>query len=200
MGHKRKASTLGEPIYTYHGHLHTSPTAPSLTSSPSTSTSTLSPTNGTAYPSWSISVVPYLTSRTRKRYRDDRPEEEIIHENTLRKLYDAQRLHLDEALPMCEVFNLEEQEQYEPTQEDAEMSNEPMPELPRSVQGSQRTIEAFFGGRSNTSQVSHTRLDVAHSHTTAARNPQKQHYNCSDAMLDIPGQEQADHWSRLGWT
>jgi len=200
MGIKRKASTLDETVHIYHGHPHTSPTTPSLTSSPSTSTSTLSPTNGTAYPSWGISAVPYLTSRTRKRYRDDRPEEEIIHENTLKKLYDAQRLHLDEALPISEVVNLEEQEQDDPIQEDAEMSDEPVPELPQSVPGSQKTIEAFFGGKSNTSRVSHTRLDSAHAHTAVARNPQKPYYNCSDEMLDISGQQRANPWSRLGWT
>ncbi|KAG9774201.1 hypothetical protein ABEF93_005057 [Exophiala dermatitidis] len=44
--------------------------------------------------------IPYLNSRTRKRHRDGRPDDETIHETTLKKLYDAQRLHLDETLLM----------------------------------------------------------------------------------------------------
>ncbi|KAE8149358.1 hypothetical protein BDV25DRAFT_3223 [Aspergillus avenaceus] len=32
----------------------------------------------------------HLNSRTRKRYRDDRPDEKVIYENTLRWLYTAQ--------------------------------------------------------------------------------------------------------------
>ncbi|KAK4937808.1 hypothetical protein LTR10_021611 [Elasticomyces elasticus] len=180
MGLKRKASSLDEPVYVYHGHPHTSPTAPSLTSSPSMSTSTISPTNGIAYPSWNISAVPYLTSRTRKRYRDDRPEVEIIHENTLRKLYDAQRLHLDEALPMSEVIAFEEQEQDDP--------------------GSQKTIESFFGGRSTTSRDNRAIIDGAHPHTGPAKRLQKHNYHCSDEMIDDSRPERTDYWSRLGWT
>ncbi|KIV78060.1 hypothetical protein PV11_09822 [Exophiala sideris] len=200
MGLKRKASSLDEPVYVYHAHPHTSPTAPSLTSSPSMSTSTISPTNGIAYPSWNISAVPYLTSRTRKRYRDDRPEEEIIHENTLKKLYDAQRLHLDEALPMSEVIAFEEQEQDDPVRQDTEMSDKPVPELPISAQDSQKTIESFFGGRSTTSRDNRALIDGAHPHTGPAKGLQKHNYHCSDEMIDDSRPERTDYWSRLGWT
>jgi hypothetical protein len=35
----------------------------------------------------------YFNSRTRKRFRDSRPDEETIHQNTLNKLFSAQRQH-----------------------------------------------------------------------------------------------------------
>lgn len=206
MGLKRKASTFDEPVHIYHGHPHTSPLTQSVISSPSTSTGTLSPTNGApSYPSWNVTAVPYLISRTRKRYRDDRPGEEIIHENTLKKLYDAQRLHLDEALPMSEVDNFEEQDDL--GRQDAEMMDEPVPELPQSARGSQRTIEAFFGGGTSTTGQAHPpRLHGAHPHTFPTKHSQKEHYDCSDEMFDIPrislttGQQRTDCHSRLGWT
>lgn len=101
MGHKRKAS---------------------LSLSPSSSTSAISPsrnqsspfqplklpdnhpysvTNGWSYTEpWSLPATTlseagpsYLNSRTRKRFRDGRPDEEIIHQNTLSKLFSAQRQH-----------------------------------------------------------------------------------------------------------
>ncbi|RMZ20613.1 hypothetical protein D0859_15384 [Hortaea werneckii] len=40
-----------------------------------------------------------LNSRTRKRHRDDRPDEHQIHASTIQRLYDAQRQH-PEASPM----------------------------------------------------------------------------------------------------
>ncbi|KAI7556622.1 hypothetical protein KC319_g10044 [Hortaea werneckii] len=40
-----------------------------------------------------------LNSRTRKRHRDDRPDEHQIHASTIQRLYDAQRKH-PEASPM----------------------------------------------------------------------------------------------------
>ncbi|KAK0323022.1 hypothetical protein LTR82_005952 [Friedmanniomyces endolithicus] len=37
----------------------------------------------------------HLNSRTRKRHRDDRPDEQQVHASTINRLYDAQRKHLD---------------------------------------------------------------------------------------------------------
>ncbi|KAK5132106.1 hypothetical protein LTR08_000356 [Meristemomyces frigidus] len=37
----------------------------------------------------------HLNSRTRKRHRDDRPDEEAVYAATMEKLFDAQRRHLD---------------------------------------------------------------------------------------------------------
>jgi hypothetical protein len=161
MGLKRKASVLEDAVYDHHEQR--SPSAPSLTySSSPTSTNTLSsPAHNfhhdsvhAPYDLWQIQAVPlpyYLNSRTRKRHRDDRPEEDIVHEHTLKKLYDAQRLHLDEALPIrSEVSDhLDTQAQEKEEDEDIDMMSDeqPLAELPRSPQRNQRTLEAFFGGR-----------------------------------------------------
>jgi hypothetical protein len=42
---------------------------------------------------FSDGVPSYFNSRTRKRFRDSRPDEETIHQNTLSKLFAAQRQH-----------------------------------------------------------------------------------------------------------
>ncbi|KIW17491.1 hypothetical protein PV08_04685 [Exophiala spinifera] len=156
MGLKRKASVLEESIYQLQEQHQSSPVAPSLTYSSPASTTTVSPTHdsrnntGTPYDFWKIEAVPYLSSRTRKRYRDNRPEEEIIHENTLRKLYDAQRLHLDEALPISEVVDLHEQDDFDQEEEngDVDMTDGADTELPQSPQRNQRTLESFFAAKS----------------------------------------------------
>jgi len=167
MGLKRKASVIDNAGYCLRGL--TRPSAPSSTSSSfsPTSTNTLSHAHNShdkgTYNFCQIEAVPYyLHSRTRKRHRDDRPGEEIIHEHTLRKLYDAQRLHLGEALPISELIDLDEQarvmEEGEEEDEDTDMSDEPLAELPRSPQRNQRTLEAFFGGR-NTAATPSSKSD-----------------------------------------
>ncbi|EFQ92776.1 hypothetical protein CFE70_009122 [Pyrenophora teres f. teres 0-1] len=47
-------------------------------------------------------------NRTRKRLRDSRPDEREIHENTLNKLYAAQRNHLDVSAMQCDTRPTEE--------------------------------------------------------------------------------------------
>src|SRR2546423_956315 len=47
----------------------------------------------------SDAVPIYFNSRTRKRFRDSRPDEETIHQNTLSKLFSAQRQHQNSSEP-----------------------------------------------------------------------------------------------------
>jgi hypothetical protein len=136
---KRKASALEETAI-YPDRATTSPSVSSTSFSPSSTTSN----DGMGHNFWNLDAVPYLTCRTRKRHRDGRPDEEVVHENTIKKLYDAQRLHLDEAVPMSEVVGMDEEEQ---TLQDDVMIDAVAAELPRSIQSNQRTIEAFFGGK-----------------------------------------------------
>ncbi|KAL2438744.1 hypothetical protein ABEF95_013564 [Exophiala dermatitidis] len=87
------ASTMSEDASSSSHHLHPS-----------------SPVPCSPYNFWTRlndQKIPYLNSRTRKRHRDGRPDEETIHETTLKKLYDAQRLHLDETLPMPTDLDLD---------------------------------------------------------------------------------------------
>ncbi|OQV04750.1 hypothetical protein CLAIMM_09588 [Cladophialophora immunda] len=147
MSAKRKASVFEEDMF--HFQPNTIPSTPSVTSSPLSSTTSTISSNSDAHPYdfLKVKAVPYLNSRTRKRYRDDRPNEETIHENTLRKLYEAQRLHLDEAMPMSDVISLGE-DGLPMDEADAEMTDDvPEAEIPQTAQSNQRTIDAFFGGR-----------------------------------------------------
>lgn len=74
----------------------------------------------------SIDETPkYLNSRTRKRFRDNRPDDEIVYQNTLRWLFSAQQLpHPDP-----------------PADEDT--STEPLP-LPETIDPRQQTLHRFF--------------------------------------------------------
>ncbi|ETI28981.1 hypothetical protein G647_01433 [Cladophialophora carrionii CBS 160.54] len=152
MGTKRKASIFEEDNLFYQQQSRAA--TPSLaSSSPLSTTSTVQSSNGgdaSPYEFHRVKAIPYLNSRTRKRHRDDRPNEEAIHENTLRKLYDAQRFHLDEAMHMSGVLELDDPyEHKEGEDEDAEMTDDlPEVELPLKIERNQRSIEAFFGGKS----------------------------------------------------
>ncbi|KIX96068.1 uncharacterized protein Z520_08323 [Fonsecaea multimorphosa CBS 102226] len=151
MSTKRKASVFEEDMF------YLQPNTPPVTSSPLSSTSSSSTissenNNNTAYDCLRVKAVPYLNSRTRKRYRDDKPNEEVIHENTLRKLYDAQRLHLDEAMPMSDVISLDQDglPMYNEADDTEMMTDDVLPpeaEIPQTAQPNQTTIDAFFGGR-----------------------------------------------------
>jgi hypothetical protein len=148
---KRKASAFDEDNIASQQQQPRSAT-PSLASSSPLSTSTVQSSNGDAalYDFHRVKAVPYLNSRTRKRHRDDRPDEEAIHENTLRKLYDAQRFHLDEAALMSDVLDLDDFCPHEEAEDgDADMmDNPPEAELPLKIERNQRSIDAFFGGQS----------------------------------------------------
>ncbi|EXJ76101.1 uncharacterized protein A1O5_00609 [Cladophialophora psammophila CBS 110553] len=189
MSGKRKASVFEEDMFYLQQNII--PSSPSLTSSPQSATSTISYNSDThAYPTFRIKAVPYLNSRTRKRYRDDRPNEEIIHEHTLRKLYDAQRLHLDEAMPMSDVITLGE-DGLPMDEADAEMTDDvPEAEIPQTAQPNQRTIDAFFGGRGD----SQSRANIAE---LAAPNTLTSTYSPSNRPRQQIQRTCSDYWSGL---
>ncbi|KAF2723948.1 hypothetical protein K431DRAFT_282642 [Polychaeton citri CBS 116435] len=60
------------------------------------------PTYEDSDPSSHLNATPssHLGSRTRKRHRDDRPEEAAVYASTLNRLYEAQRKHLDAQAPV----------------------------------------------------------------------------------------------------
>ncbi|KPI39817.1 uncharacterized protein AB675_3457 [Cyphellophora attinorum] len=96
MGLKRKASSL-ECDYAFHQQQQPS-SPPSMTFSSTTS----SPDSMITEPFHTTSTyhlpittnAPWLNSRTRKRVRDNRPDESQIHSDTVRKLFEAQKPHL----------------------------------------------------------------------------------------------------------
>ncbi|KEF52600.1 uncharacterized protein A1O9_11443 [Exophiala aquamarina CBS 119918] len=153
MSLKRKASALEEPV-TDHA-TNRNPTAAS-SSSPSSSLSSVSPTSSLSSFStsssehigyrdaWHVGYVPYLNSRTLKRYRDNRPAQDQIHDHTLKKLYEAQRLHLDEAMPLSEALPEEEV-----SVEDIEMDDVPVV-CSGTDSLKQKTLESFFNIQPNT--------------------------------------------------
>ncbi|KAJ5748589.1 uncharacterized protein N7511_010285 [Penicillium nucicola] len=69
----------------------------------------------------------HLHSRTRKRFRDDRPSDQVIYQNTLRWIFSAQK-----------------QQVSAPTVEMDTMESEPALETPEEVDPRQQTLHRFF--------------------------------------------------------
>ncbi|KAJ5789564.1 uncharacterized protein N7518_006575 [Penicillium psychrosexuale] len=74
-----------------------------------------------------IDGSPHLHSRTRKRFRDDRPSDQVIYQNTLRWIFSAQK----------------QQESTQATDMDT-MDSEPTPETPEVLDPRQQTLHRFF--------------------------------------------------------
>ena len=84
MGIKRKASFDGS------AWPPSSPASSLLASTAASTPSTAASSVDQPFDLWKASPF-HLSSRTRKRYRDGRPDEETIHRNTLDKLFEAQK-------------------------------------------------------------------------------------------------------------
>jgi len=154
MSLKRKACALEGPFLD--SITNWNPTIGAVSSSsvsPTSSLGSLSTSSSTEQiryrDAWNVGRVPYMSSRTLKRYRDNRPDQDQIHDHTLKKLYEAQRLHLDEAMPLSEVLAEEEETM---SGEDVDMHDVPV--VISSSSGSdslkQKTLESFFNIRPNT--------------------------------------------------
>ncbi|KAK5064517.1 hypothetical protein LTR84_000350 [Exophiala bonariae] len=166
MGLKRKASALEEPI-TINQFTNRSPFgAVSNTTSPTSSTTSSISSASHEYSqyrdTWNAGFVPYMNSRTMKRYRDNRPDPGQIHDHTLKKLYEAQRLHLDEAMPMSEVLSDEAEEglggQEQSMFDDIDMADTvPLTYASGMEPLKQKTLESFFSVRQSDA-ASHSSL------------------------------------------
>ncbi|KAF3480623.1 uncharacterized protein GIQ15_05970 [Arthroderma uncinatum] len=125
----------------------------------------LSPRSSTSFYDHNVSPIPcslddamvidetpqHLHSRTRKRFRNDRPDEQAVYDNTLRWLFSAQK-HIDntEVHPMASTSNDDGPDEAEPS----------TPSLADSVASSmkpdpsQRTLHHFFRPASAPARVS----------------------------------------------
>ena len=164
MAHKRKASDSLSlhsvyPLQTFHSQSH--------------STTNHTPATGWNSPT-SYCSSSNLNSRTRKRLRDSRPDEETIHQNTLSKLYAAQQ---------------QQQQQQRNEQSDAQRdqvipftpsptpsrTNLPRTEsitsttntIPLQKEKAQASLHAFFGGGHDQSISQIPGPDPQSSHTAA---------------------------------
>ncbi|GIJ82735.1 hypothetical protein Asppvi_001246 [Aspergillus pseudoviridinutans] len=128
--------------------------------------SALSPINTVpvvAGPSRMVEDSPrHLHSRTRKRFRDDRPDEKVVYENTLRWLFNAQKHQHGPAPPIVQDED-----------EDADMDSEPLP--PSEITDPrQQTLHKFF-------QTYHASSSLPHSNDTTDR--QTHHTSQSKSIL-----------------
>lgn len=142
MSLKRKASALEEPVLDHATNWNPTTTSSSVSPTSSLSSFSTSSSEQIRYrDAWNVEFVPYMNSRTLKRYRDNRPDQDQIHDHTLKKLYEAQRLHLDEAMPLSEVLPEEE-----PAWEDVDMDDVPVISSGTDPL-KQKTLESFFSIR-----------------------------------------------------
>jgi hypothetical protein len=135
-------------------------------------------TNGWSYAeTWSLPATTlseagpsYFNSRTRKRFRDGRPDEEIIHQNTLSKLFSAQRQHQNtsEAEPLGRVrdasLSSSSSAHFRP-ESCASWISGPTQLKQHERPKSQRSLDGFFSasGSKRTSQSSLADLNVTFS-------------------------------------
>lgn len=144
---KRKASELEE-----------SPVCHDWRVSDSATTSTASPDSIKApHNQWTTPAIPYLNARTRKRYRDNRPDTEAVHQNTLTRLYAAQRqIHTEEIAEQRRAQQVGSYLMSLDVPEQASMHQ-------TSVEPKQKSLDAFFGNNR-----SMTRPTVSHSNFSFA--------------------------------
>ena len=101
----------------------------------------------------------WINTRTRKRFRDNRPSESLIHSSTLNKLYSAQKEHLDNTAELPIPMQIEDEDMYGGWNGEAQLEGDTMvedqQELSRlsllagqeSKEEGQRSLHFFFGGR-----------------------------------------------------
>ncbi len=156
MGHKRKASDPLSPHSISPSPSTISPSHPAAIDPPHPFHSgSHSSINHTPTAGWNASEPYYrssnLNSRTRKRLRDSRPDEETIHQNTLSRLYAAQQPQRHE-------------QSHAPRDQSSPLTPSPTPSrtsLPRTESATsatstnphqkekaQASLHAFFGGGS----------------------------------------------------
>ncbi len=92
----------------------------------------------------------HLNSRTRKRFRDNRPDESTIHQNTLSKLYSAQRRASktdspDNAMPLLPSSPTPSRPRLASLASSSSATNT-TPTSQQQRQKSQASLHAFFGG------------------------------------------------------
>lgn len=148
---KRSTSTTADSVQ------NTTLSSPSST----TSTTSFSPSHLSTFYTQSKPLSPFsahpqesskprlsatdLNSRTQKRYRDNRPPESIIHAETMRKLFSAQRQpHLSPPATPGESMQREEME-WGQESEVAWNGEEMVVDVQEGGGRGQRSLEAFWG-------------------------------------------------------
>ena len=106
---------------------------------------------------WNIAGAPYFNSRTRKRFRDNRPSEETIHERTLQKLYSAQK-HLSQGVQSDDTRQTTshvvspDTPRHPRYHASAQMISGPPARVDLGLERNQRSINTFFSGSRSSSE------------------------------------------------
>ena len=123
---------------------------------------------------WNIAGAPYFNSRTRKRFRDNRPTAETIHERTLQKLYSAQKQLRqgadsdDTRQATAHVISPDTPRNPSRYHASATLISGPPVRVELPPERNQRSISAFFSGSRSNSDSSSSSTGP---HATAALQP-----------------------------
>ena len=134
-------------------------------------------------------VSSWLSSRTMKRHRDDRPSEETIHNSTIQKLYEAQKHPETAEAIIVDIEDLDE---------DADMTDEPVTlEPPTTLQPEpdQRSILNFFRLQSPLQQSSIAEQHISKQGMTEREGPNPSIPALTDVLYATP--QKQDYRERL---
>lgn len=151
MGVKRKASSFESDYTSLQQHPSSPPsmTFSSNTSSPdSMVTEPFHSTFDSHVPS--LSCAPWHNSRTHKRVRDNRPDQDQIHTDTVRRLFQAQKTQqqTEDAMMMDGDDYYHGSSLPSPPIEEEDMYDSPQTDL-QAPEANQRSLHDFFGRRSH---------------------------------------------------
>lgn len=136
---------------------------------------------------WNYTAVPYLDLRTKKRHRDGRPDQNIVHQNTLAKLFNAQRqIHMEEQRTYSRMSSppISPLTQRFPESE-FDTSSWQIPEIQaREPERNQRSINSFFGG-SSAANVQGRRSQPAYFGINNVQNQASSVLRCEDCYTDL---------------
>lgn len=114
-----------------------------------------------------------MNSRTRKRFRDNRPDSETIYERTLQKLYSAQKRlqhgESDDPLQTASYVVTPDTPRHPRYHANAQMISGPPVRVEITLEQHQQSLDAFFGSRPGSTRASSSSQNMPHA--TAALQP-----------------------------
>jgi hypothetical protein len=124
----------------------------------------------------STDQAPWLNLRTRKRVRDNRPAEDTIHSNTIRKLYDAQKRAVQDAPSPLVVLKEDEMDVDTPISIDIDVDfldngDDAPVQISLVAEPKQRSLHDFFARDRSQQEAKGRSLNEFYGHSGAVQQP-----------------------------
>lgn len=172
---KRKACCIDDDSFGSNSYISSSP------SSTSTVDTNASPDSGSwAWQFPSLRANTHMNTRTSKRWRDNRPSEQVIHDNTVARLFQAQRRLEAEANFQRNLWPLN----------NTGYTQQGDPALTNAVhETKQKTLHAFFGGSDQQCRSTQGHANSFHPHTSENDFSMSSYFceDCGDVLNNTLG-------------